>query len=140
MLDNSAWARTLDDRVLGQRRKHFEQALANGELWTCPPSLLEMRFSGRDTAGFQLTAKRLAALPHAPLTSAAADAALRAQEELAVAPRVSHRVKPVDLLIAAVASSEGLGVLHYDGDYDTIAEHTSLRFASVWVAPRGSID
>jgi predicted nucleic acid-binding protein len=56
------------------------------------------------------------------------------------APGVSHRVKPVDLLIAAVASSEGLGVLHYDGDYDTIAEHTSLRFASVWVAPQGSID
>jgi predicted nucleic acid-binding protein len=140
VLDNSAWARTLDGRIVGQRRKHFEQALANGELWACPPSLLEMRFSGRDTAGFQLTARRLAALPYAPLTSAAADAAIQAQEELAVAPRVSHRVKPVDLLIAAVASSEGLGVLHYDGDYDTISEHTSLRFASVWVAPRGSID
>jgi predicted nucleic acid-binding protein len=74
------------------------------------------------------------------LTAAAADAAVQAQEELAVAPRVSHRIKPVDLLIAAVAASEGLGVLHYDGDYDTISEHTSLRFASVWVAPRGSID
>jgi len=140
VLDNSAWARTLDGRVTGQRRKHFEDALANGELWTCPPSLLEMRFSGRDTAGFQLTARRLSALPHAPLTSTAADAAVQAQEELAVAPGVSHRVKPVDLLVAAVAASEGLGVLHYDGDYDTIAEHTSLRFASVWVAPRGSID
>jgi len=140
VLDNSAWARTLDGRVAGKRRKHFDQALASGELWTCPPSLLEMRFSGRDMAGFQLTARRLAALPHALLTSAAADAAVQAQEELAVAPGVSHRVKPVDLLIAAVAASGGLGVLHYDGDYDTIAEHTSLRFASVWVAPRGTID
>ncbi len=35
---------------------------------------------------------------------------------------------------------EGLGVLHYDRDYDTIAEHTSLRFKSIWVAPKGSID
>jgi predicted nucleic acid-binding protein len=140
VLDNSAWARTLDGRVVGQRRKHFDQALASGEQWTCPPALLEMRFSGRDDAGFQLTARRLAALPYAPLTSTAADAAVRAQEELALAPGVSHRVKPVDLLIAAVAASEGLGVLHYDGDYDAIAEHTSLRFASVWVAPRGSID
>ena len=140
LLDNSAWARTLDGRVTGQRRKHFDQALASGELWSCPPALLEMRFSARDRDGFLGSGRELAALPYAPLTSAAADAAVQAQEELAVAPRVSHRVKPVDLLIAAVASSEGLGVLHYDGDYDTISEHTSLRFTSVWVAPRGSID
>lgn len=25
-------------------------------------------------------------------------------------------------------------------DYDTIATHTSLSFASTWVAPRGSMD
>jgi hypothetical protein len=31
-------------------------------------------------------------------------------------------------------------VLHYDRDYDTIAQHSSLSFPSVWVAPRGSID
>jgi predicted nucleic acid-binding protein len=140
VLDNSAWARTLDGRVAGQRRKHFDQALASGELWTCPPALLEMRFSARDREGFLGSSRELSALPYAPLTAAAADAAVQAQEELAVAPGVSHRVKPVDLLIAAVAASEGLGVLHYDGDYDTIAEHTSLRFVSVWVAPRGSID
>jgi predicted nucleic acid-binding protein len=48
-------------------------------------------------------------------------------------------VKPVDLLIASIASTEGLGVLHSDHDYDTIAEHTSLSFPSVWVAPRGDI-
>jgi predicted nucleic acid-binding protein len=46
----------------------------------------------------------------------------------------------VDLLIAAVAGSAELGVLHYDHDYDTIAQHTPLAFPSVWVAPRGSID
>jgi predicted nucleic acid-binding protein len=140
MLDNSAWARTLDGRLTEQARKQLERALASGELWTCPPALLEMRFSARDREGFLGTGRELSALPHAPLTSAAADAAVQAQEELAVAPGVSHRVKPVDLLIAAVAASEGIGVLHYDGDYDTIAKHTSLRFASVWVAPRGSID
>lgn len=140
MLDNSAWARTLDGRVTGSARKQFEHALASGELWACPPALLEMRFSARDREGFLGAGRELSALPCASLTGAAADAAVQAQEDLAVAPGVSHRVKPVDLLIAAVAASEGLGVLHYDGDYDTIAEHTSLRFASVWVAPKGSID
>ncbi len=140
LLDHSAWARALDGRVGGRARKAFDAALAAGQLWTCPPSLLEMRFSAIDDATFAVTAGRLNALPDAPLTAEASAAAVRAQAELAAAPGVSHRVKPVDLLIAAVAASEGLGVLHYDGDYDLIAEHTSLSFASVWVVPRGSID
>jgi hypothetical protein len=37
------------------------------------------------------------------------------------------------------ASTHGLGVLRYDHDYDTIEQHASLSFASVWVAPRGSM-
>jgi predicted nucleic acid-binding protein len=62
-----------------------------------------------------------------------------AQAELAAVAEISHRVKPVDLLIAAIASERGLGVLHYDHDYDTIEKHTALSFASVWVASRASI-
>jgi predicted nucleic acid-binding protein len=139
LLDNSAWSRLLDGRLTGSHRKTFEAALTAGQLWTCPPTLLEMRYSALDERGFQLTAGRLDALPHAPLTAAAAAQALTAQAELAAAPGVSHRVKPVDLLIASVASAEGLGVLHYDRDYDALAEHTSLSFPSVWIAPRGSL-
>jgi predicted nucleic acid-binding protein len=139
LLDNSVWARLLDGRLTGSPRKTFEAALAAGQLWTCPPALLEMRYSARDEQGFALTAGRLNALPHALLTGASGALAVTAQAELAAAPGVSHRVKPVDLLIAAVAATESLGVLHYDHDYDTIARHTSLSFSSVWVAPRGSL-
>jgi hypothetical protein len=32
-----------------------------------------------------------------------------------------------------------LEVLHYDGDYDILAEYTSLIFESVWLAPPGSL-
>jgi predicted nucleic acid-binding protein len=140
LLDNSAWARAVDGRLADLPRKRFDAALTAGELWTCPPALLEILYSARDEKGFQLTAGRLGALLHAPLTADAAARAVTAQAELAAAPGVSHRVKPVDLLIAAVAASASLGVLHYDRDYDVIAEHTSLGFPSVWVAPRGSID
>jgi predicted nucleic acid-binding protein len=140
LLDNSAWARALDGRIAGAIRDRFERALAAGELWTCPPGYMEMRFSARDEVAFAGVTGELDALPDAPLTAEDARAAVRAQAELAAAPGVSHRVKPVDLLIAAVAAREGLGVLHYDRDYDMIAEHTSLRFQSIWVAPRGSID
>jgi predicted nucleic acid-binding protein len=139
LFDNSVWARLLDGRLAGAARETFEAALLANELWTCPPTLLEMRYSARDSDGFAITAKRLDALPHAPLTTEAAATALTAQAELAATPGISHRVKPVDLLIASIAATEGLGVLHYDHDYDTIVEHTSLSFPSVWVAPRGDI-
>ena len=137
LLDNSVWARAIDGRLSGRPRVVFEEALAAGELWTCPPSLLEMRYSARDE--FAEIARELDALPQAPLTADAATAAVVAQAELASLPDVSHRVKPVDLLIASAAAAAGIGVLHHDHDYDTIAEHTSLMFTSTWVAPAGSI-
>lgn len=140
LLDNSAWARALDNRLSGAPRRDFDAALLGGELWTCPPTLLEMRYSARDGKVFEQLAERLDALAHAPLAADAAARALSAQAELAAARSISHRVKPVDLLIAAVAVDAEVGVLHYDRDYDTIAQHTSLEFPSVWVAPRGSID
>ena len=140
LLDNSAWARAMDGRLAGAPRKRFDAALTAGELWSCPPTLLEMLYSARDDRQFTAIKGELGALLHAPLTAEAAARAVSAQAELAATPGVSHRVKPVDLLIAALAASAELGVLHYDRDYDAIAEHTSLEFPSVWVAPRGSID
>jgi predicted nucleic acid-binding protein len=139
LLDNSAWARLLDGRLAGAPRETFEAALAGGQLWTCPPTLLEMLYSAREGHQFAEVADELDALPHAPLTAEAAARALTAQAELAAAPGISHRVKPVDLLIASVAAGAGLGVLHYDHDYDTIAQHTSLSLPSIWIAPRGSL-
>jgi predicted nucleic acid-binding protein len=140
LLDHSVWARATDGRLTGPPRDRFDTALAAGELWTCPPTLLEMRYSARDSGQFAAIARELDALKHAPLTTEAAASALTAQAALAKAPGISHRVKPVDLLIAAIATTSKIGVLHYDHDYDTIAQHTPLAFPSIWVTPRGSID
>lgn len=72
-----------------------------------------------------------------PPLHAAERRALDAQAQLA---RIGHhRLPPVDLLIAALADRHELGVLHYDDDYDLIAETTDLRFESVWLAPRGTL-
>ena len=139
ILDNSVWARLLDGRLAGRAREKVEAALGAGALWTCPPTLLEMRYSARDGKGFGLTAARLDALPHAPLSAESAASAVTAQAELAAVAGISHRVEPVDLLIAAIAATEDVGVLHYDHGYDTIEQHTSLSFNSVWAATRGSL-
>jgi predicted nucleic acid-binding protein len=57
--------------------------------------------------------------------------AAEAQAALAADPAVSHRVRPIDLLLAAVADQNAPGALHYDHDYDTSREHTPLAFRSV---------
>lgn len=57
------------------------------------------------------------------LNAESAAAAVIAQAELAATSGICHRVKPVDLLIASMAATQDLGVLHYDHDYDTIVQH-----------------
>jgi len=75
--------------------------------------------------------------PRVELTANAEERALRAQRQLAAVGH--HRLAPVDVMIAACAHSVGAGVLHYDRDYDLIAEHTNLVFESVWLAPAGTL-
>jgi predicted nucleic acid-binding protein len=48
-----------------------------------------------------------------------------------------RRVGFPDLLIAAVAERERVTVLHYDSDYELIAQVTSQPVA--WVVPRGTV-
>ena len=49
-----------------------------------------------------------------------------------------HRsVKIVDLIITSAAEAAGATVLHYDADFDRIAEITGQ--AVRWIAPRGSL-
>jgi predicted nucleic acid-binding protein len=97
-----------------------------------------MRYSARDGGEFALLAEELGALPLLELDRTAVERALDAQAQLAANRRISHRAKPVDLLVAAVADRHGAGILHYDSDYDLIVQHTDLRFDSEWVAKRGS--
>jgi predicted nucleic acid-binding protein len=135
----SAWGRVLLDRVGAGDRTRFENAVRAGDVLGCEPFLLEALYSARDGGDHARLAERLGALPRATSGPAVLRLALEAQAELARTPAVSHRVKPVDLLVAAIAHEHALGVLHYDHDYDTIAQHSGLRVRSVWIAPRGSM-
>ena len=69
------------------------------------------------------------------MTGEVTDRAVDVQHRLAAAGR--HRLPLPDLLIAAVAELNDLAVMHYDADYDRIAEVTGQPCE--WVIPRGSL-
>jgi predicted nucleic acid-binding protein len=135
LLDNSAWVRL--SALPATRAEEIAAALEAGELATCLPFLLEAGYSARTGRDHEPLLDDLLALPHYALDPETERRALEAQGALARAGH--HRLPPVDLLVAAVADRHGLGVLHYDRDYDVLAAKTALRFDSVWLAPAGSL-
>jgi predicted nucleic acid-binding protein len=49
-----------------------------------------------------------------------------------------HRSVPIpDLVLGAVAERHGLTLLHYDQDFDSIAEVTGQP--AHWIVPRGTV-
>ncbi|MHB8693293.1 MAG: PIN domain-containing protein [Solirubrobacteraceae bacterium] len=138
LLDTSVWARLRDGRISGKAAEGLYRRIEQGELALTEPLLLEMRDSARDGADFELPAEELDALPLLTLDSPAIRRSLNAQAQLAALADVSHRVKPIDLLVAAVAERYDAAVLHYDADYELLANRTDLSFESQWAAKRGS--
>jgi predicted nucleic acid-binding protein len=118
-------------------RQVIEPLLLSGAIATCGIVDLELLYSASSPAVYASLAASLRALPRIPVTEAIIDRALEVQARLA--KRSQHRAVPLpDLIVAACAESGGLTILHYDGDYDRIAEITEQ--ATQWVLPRGSID
>lgn len=137
LIDNSAWSRLLAGAVPRARLNSVVEMLDAEEIATCLPFLLEGGYSTRSAAGHEQSMDRLGTLPSVSIDAEVEAIARKAQRELA---RVGHhRIAPIDLMIAACAHEAGAGVLHYERDYDVIAELTSLRFESVWVAPAGEL-
>lgn len=137
LLDNSAWARLASPRLPADRVEEVAQWIEAAELAACLPFVLEAGYSARSAADHDRVVADLIMLPWVEVTPAVSRLAIQAQGELARAGH--HRVPPADLMIAACAHAEGAGVLHYDRDYDLIAEHSGLVFQSEWLSPGGSI-
>ena len=117
-------------------RDVIEPLLLAGRIATCGIVDLELLFSAPDPATYAELATVLRALPRVPVTDSAVDRALEVQGLLAA--RSQHRAVPLpDLMIAACAERAALTVLHYDADYDRIAEITGQ--ATQWVVARGTV-
>ena len=110
--------------------------LLAGRIATCGIVDLELLYSAPHRASYEELAEVLAALPRVPVTDAVVDRGIEVQGLLAVTSQ--HRgVTLPDLLIAACAEAAGLTVLHYDADFDRIAQVTGQP--TQWVVPRGSV-
>jgi predicted nucleic acid-binding protein len=137
LLDNSAWVRLGAPALPKRRSEEIADALEQRRIAICLPFLLEAGYSARSARDHGDLIDELLALPYFHIDEDVERRAIEAQRQLA---RAGHlRLPPVDLVLAALAHQHELGVLHYDADYDILAAKTDLKFANVWLAPRGSL-
>lgn len=129
--DNSAWART---HVPAVRARLDTLAEAN-ELATCGMVELEVLYSARNRADLDRLWQWHRGLHRAPIDDDTFRTAVVLQAQLADTGR--HRRPIPDLIIAAVAVQSDLTVLHYDKDFEIIAEVCALEHE--WVVPQGSV-
>ena len=139
VLDNSAWARIVAGQLPEELRLRWEASVYADEILVCDPFRLEALYSAMSATDYAQISEELDGFLRAPSDRSTWNLALAGQAALAAHREVSHRVKAVDLLVAAAATQASAGVLHFDHDFDTIASHAGLAFESVWIAPRGSL-
>jgi predicted nucleic acid-binding protein len=131
VVDTSAWSRAHYPEV----RERWTDALLADRLRLSPAARLEILLTARDSTTFDALAEELSACRTAPLTSSVIRAAEEAMRALTHRSAGAHRLPIVDYLLAAAAQESGAAVLHYDRDYDTLAE--IMEFESIWLAPAG---
>ncbi len=103
----------------------------------CAPVAFELGFTARSAAEHAEIMSRLDAFEAAPLTEGDHLRALEIQQLLA--RRGHHRaLSLVDALVAAVAESNSLTVLHYDADFELVSSVTGQP--NQWIVPRGTAD
>lgn len=127
LADTSAWIEFLRDRS-SSIADSLGALIVAGDLALCEPVAMEALAGATSRAEARRIQRLLALCQFLPVGSVRtwenAAALYRACRTRGVTPR-SH----VDCLIAAVAIREDVPVLHYDRDFDLIAEHTPLRVA-----------
>ena len=130
--DTSALAR------LGQRSvaDRLVPLLESGLVARCTPTDLEAGFSSTSPASHRAMRDDRSAWPFTEMTQQTLDRAVAVQD--ALAERSQQRgAKIAALLIAAAAEAGGLVVLHYDHDFELIAEVTGQP--TEWILPAGTV-
>jgi predicted nucleic acid-binding protein len=130
-----------DTSVLARLAKHdvrsvVRRLLASSSLARCTISDLEVGASARDTDEWDALLRAIRTLIAVDVDPGDVVRACGVQRALAAAGLRGRKLP--DLLIAAAAERRGLTVLHYDRDFELIADVTGQQHE--WVVPRGTID
>lgn len=133
LADTSVWSKVRTRPTLAD---WFNTEVRAGRIVTCGVVILELLRSARNTDSFRVQSEMLDVLDRCP---DGATQFTRAREVQALlADRDQHRgIPPADLLIAASAEAARVPILHYDHDYDLIAEVSGQ--AVRWLLPAGSL-
>jgi hypothetical protein len=135
LADTSAWTvRHRDERVA----EDFNELVEDGEIAICEIVELELLWSARDQLEFAERRDALEALPSIAIGQNEWRRATDVFQLLSQRGPPPHRqVKIPDLLVAAAAELSGLTVVHYDHDFDTIADVTGQPVRAL--VPLGSL-
>ena len=132
LVDTSVLTR-LDRPAIADR---IIELATRGRLARCSLSDLELGFSARNADEYDRIAASVAVFDVAALGERHVVRAGQVQRLLAANSERGRKIP--DLLIAAVAEEAGLTVLHYDADFDLIADFTGQP--TEWIVEAGSID
>lgn len=133
LADTSVFARLPKATVVAA----FAPLAAAGRVAICAPVAFELGYSARNADDYRLLTDRLQAFPFIAVADADHRRSLELQEVMM--GRGQHRaLSLVDALVAAMAEARELTVLHYDADFERIAELTGLGHQ--WIVRRGTAD
>jgi predicted nucleic acid-binding protein len=133
LADTSAFARVSQPAVAAA----FAPLVAQGRVAVCAPVVFELGYSARNLADHQAMMSRLMAFEMVPTTDGDHQRAVELQQQLAA--RGQHRaLSLVDGLVAAIAETRNLTVLHYDSDFELVTDITGQPHQ--WVVERGTVD
>lgn len=131
LVDKSALARLHLEPV----HQRLGPLIESGDVASCSIVDLELLYAARNLTEYEGLLDERRGLPRVELSQATFDDAIEIQHQLARAGR--HRLPIPDLIIAAAARSADLAVMHYDADFQSIADATDLDHE--WVVPAGSL-
>jgi predicted nucleic acid-binding protein len=138
LADTSAWAHGRRPSAPQALRESFGRRLVTGQIATCGPVMWELLHSASNGKEYKALREDLAALDQARFDNSDWERALDICQSLAEKGGSLHRAPSMsDAMIAVAAARADLVVLHYDKDFDLIAEVTGQPCE--WVAARGSL-
>jgi predicted nucleic acid-binding protein len=132
LIDTSVIKRLAEGRV----RSAVEPLAARGQVARPTICDLEVGYSARNSEEWTRLIDALEVFARVVTTADHVQRALQVQYLLAERSQRGRKIP--DLLVAAAAEESGLVLLHYDGDFDLIAEVTGQR--AQWVVPAGTVD